>query len=77
MASGDAYDVFISYAHSDGDAAAELNGWLCAQGLSTFFDRSELRPGLRWVPALEEAIGRSKRRRDPRRPARDRQHPAI
>ena len=41
-------------------AAAELNGWLCAQGFSTFFDRSALRPGLRWVPALEEAIGRSK-----------------
>jgi WD40 repeat protein/energy-coupling factor transporter ATP-binding protein EcfA2 len=60
MASGDAYDVFVSYAHSDGDVAAELNGWLCAQGLSTFFDRSELRPGLRWVPALEDAIGRSR-----------------
>jgi WD40 repeat protein/energy-coupling factor transporter ATP-binding protein EcfA2 len=60
MASGDAYDVFISYAHSDGGAAGDLNGWLCAHGLSTFFDRSALRPGLRWVPALEEAIGRSK-----------------
>ena len=54
------YDVFVSYARSDGAAAAELNGWLCAQGLSTFFDRSALRPGLRWVPALEDAIGRSK-----------------
>ena len=60
MASGDGYDVFISYARSDGDAAAELNGWLGAQGVSTFFDRSALRPGLRWVPALEEAIGRSR-----------------
>jgi energy-coupling factor transporter ATP-binding protein EcfA2 len=60
MGSGDAYDVFLSYAHSDGAAAAELNGWLIAQGLSTFFDRRELRPGLRWVPALEDAIGRSK-----------------
>src|SRR5271170_2752226 len=49
MASDDAYDVFISYAHSDG-----------AQGLTTFFDRSALRLGLRWIPALEEAIGRSK-----------------
>ena len=54
------YDVFVSYARSDGAAASELNGWLCAQGLRTFFDRSALRPGLRWVPALEEAIGRSK-----------------
>ncbi len=36
MGSGDAYDVFLSYAHSDGAAAADLNGWLSAQGLSTF-----------------------------------------
>ena len=60
MATVDAYDVFISYARSDSDGAAELNGWLCAQGLTTFFDRSALRPGLRWVSALEEAIGRCK-----------------
>jgi hypothetical protein len=32
MASGDAYDLFISYARSDGDAAAELNGSLVSQG---------------------------------------------
>src|SRR5208283_287551 len=60
MGSGGDYDVFLSYARSDGAAATELNGWLCAQGLSTFFDRKELRPGLRWVPALEDAIARSK-----------------
>ena len=60
MGSGDGYDVLISYAHSDGAAATELNGWLTAQGLTTFFDRSALRPGLRWVPALADAIGRSK-----------------
>ena len=59
MGSGAAYDVFLSYARSDGAVAAELNGWLRAQGLRTFFDRNELRPGLRWVPALEDAIGRS------------------
>ena len=57
---GDVYDVFVSYSRSDEDGAAELNGWLCSQGLSTFFDRSKLRPGLRWVPALEDAIGRSR-----------------
>jgi WD40 repeat protein/energy-coupling factor transporter ATP-binding protein EcfA2 len=60
MGSGNAYDVFLSYAHSDEIAAAELNSWLCAQGFRTFFDRSALCPGLRWVPALEDAIGRSK-----------------
>jgi energy-coupling factor transporter ATP-binding protein EcfA2 len=53
------FDVFLSYARSDGAAAAELNGWLRGQDLRTFFDRSELRPGLRWIPALEDAIGRS------------------
>src|SRR5262249_16457405 len=37
----------------------KLNDWLRARGLHTFFDRSELRPGLRWIPALEDAIGRS------------------
>src|SRR5271166_5289350 len=60
MPSADAYDVFISYARSDGVAAADLNGWLNDEGLKTFFDRSALRPGLRWIPALEDAIGRSR-----------------
>ncbi len=59
MIGGD-YDVFVSYARRDAAAAAELNTWLRGQGLSTFFDRSELRPGLPWVPALEEAINRSR-----------------
>lgn len=59
MGSADVYDVFVSYARSDEAVAAELNGWLSAQGLRTFFDRSALRPGLRWIPALEDAIERS------------------
>jgi energy-coupling factor transporter ATP-binding protein EcfA2 len=53
------FDVFLSYARSDGWAAAELNRWLSTQGFRTFFDRSELRPGLRWIAGLEDAIGRS------------------
>src|SRR5262249_11711054 len=48
-----------SYSRSDGDAAAELNRCLSARGFRTFFDRSDLRPGLRWVQALEDAIDRS------------------
>jgi hypothetical protein len=52
--------VFVSYSRSDEAGAAELNNWLRDQGVSTFFDRSELRPGLRWVPALEDAMGRSR-----------------
>src|SRR5215468_966225 len=59
MSRDDGFDVFLSYPRSDGEAAAELNGWLRAQGLRTFFDRSELRPGLPWIPAIEDAIGRS------------------
>src|SRR6185503_5248143 len=53
------FDVFLSYAHSDGVVAGQLNAWLRAHAVRTFFDRSELRPGLRWIPALEDAIDRS------------------
>src|SRR4051812_47397952 len=59
MAGEQEYDVFLSYAHADGPPALQLDQWLRDQGLRTFFDRSELRPGLRWVAALEEAIGRA------------------
>jgi hypothetical protein len=60
MGAGADYDVFVSYSRSDEAGAAELNAWLCSQGLSTFFDRSELRPGRTWVSDLEDAIGRSR-----------------
>jgi tetratricopeptide (TPR) repeat protein len=53
------YDVFLSYAHVDGAHAQQLDAWLREQDLRTFFDRRELRAGLRWVDALEEAIGNS------------------
>ena len=55
MGNAAAYDVFLSYNRSDGGAAAELNGWLRASGLRTFFDSSELHPGLPWIRALEDA----------------------
>ena len=60
VAVGDGSDVFTGYARSDEAAAADLNGWLCAQGFSAFFDRNALRPNFRWIPALEETINRYK-----------------
>ena len=60
MGPGETYDVFVSYARGDETLAAELNGWLRTQGLHTFFDRRELKAGLPWVSALEDAIDRSK-----------------
>lgn len=36
MESDGVYDVFVGYSRSDEAAAAELNGWLRAQGLRTF-----------------------------------------
>ena len=50
------YDVFLSYAHADAAPAQTLDVLLRAQRLRTFFDRRELRAGLRWITALEEAI---------------------
>ena len=53
------YDVFLSYARDDAAASQELDAWLTQQGVRTFFDQRDLRPGLRWVVAIEEAIGSS------------------
>ena len=54
------FDVFLSYAHVDTDRARDLDTWLRGQGLRTFFDRTELTAGLRWVAALEQAIESSR-----------------
>jgi TIR domain len=40
--------------------ARESDSLLRQNGLRTFFDRHSLTPGLRWVPALEKAIGQAK-----------------
>lgn len=50
------WDVFVSYSTTDAGAAEQLNAWLRAQGVSTFFDRKDLAKGLRWILALEKAI---------------------
>jgi energy-coupling factor transporter ATP-binding protein EcfA2 len=54
------YDVFVSYSRADGRHAAEIDSVLRANGLSSFFDRRILAPGLPWVRALEQAIGAAK-----------------
>ena len=74
---GDAsYDVCLGSFRSDGASAAEFDVG-CAPGLSTFYDRSELRPGLRWMPGLEDAIAHSQALAILFRRTRHRQHPAI
>jgi TIR domain len=54
------YDVFVSYSRADGRHAREIDSVLRANGLSSFFDRRNLAPGLPWVRALEQAIGAAK-----------------
>jgi hypothetical protein len=54
------YDVFVSYSRADWRHAVEIDSALRARGLKPFFDRRNLQPGLRWVPALEQAISASK-----------------
>jgi energy-coupling factor transporter ATP-binding protein EcfA2 len=56
----EAYDVFVSYSRADSRHAADIDSALRARGLKPFFDRRNLAPGLRWLPALEQAIGACK-----------------
>ena len=56
----EAYDVFVSYSRADWRHATEIDSVLRSKGVRPFFDRRNLAPGLRWVPALEQAIGASK-----------------
>jgi TPR repeat protein/energy-coupling factor transporter ATP-binding protein EcfA2 len=59
-AASETYDVFVSYSRADGRHAAEIDSALRANGLSSFFDRRNLAPGLPWVRALEQAIDAAK-----------------
>ncbi len=56
----DSFDVFISYSRADWREAADIEDLLRAASLKTFFDRRELAPGLPWVRALEETMGKSR-----------------
>jgi hypothetical protein len=50
----DHYDVFLSYSHSDEEAATNLRGQL--RGLNVFWDKTGIREGDRWLSQLEEAL---------------------
>jgi energy-coupling factor transporter ATP-binding protein EcfA2 len=54
------YDVFVSYSRADWRHAAAIDSILRDKGLTSFFDRRNLAPGLPWVRALEQAIGAAK-----------------
>lgn len=51
-----ACDVFLSYSHHDQPAAALLQAELAKQGLSVFFDKTELHAGDRWLDRLQTAV---------------------
>jgi hypothetical protein len=53
-------DVFVSYARVDLHHAAEIDSILRARGLTCFFDRRNLPPGLPWVRGLENALKAAK-----------------
>ena len=59
-AGNEACDVFISYSRADGRHAAEIDSFLRAKGLKSFFDRRSLAAGLPWLRALEQAIDTAK-----------------
>jgi hypothetical protein len=59
-AGNETYDAFISYSRADGRHAAEIDSFLRAKDLKSFFDRRNLDAGLPWVQALEKAIGSAK-----------------
>jgi tetratricopeptide (TPR) repeat protein len=56
----ESFDVFVSYARVDGRHAADVDSLLRARGLTSFFDRRNLQPGLPWVRGLEKALNAAK-----------------
>jgi KaiC/GvpD/RAD55 family RecA-like ATPase len=47
---------FISYSSADRDAVVEIENFLSARGVDTFFDCKSLTPGLPWFDELEAAL---------------------
>jgi hypothetical protein len=56
----EAFDVFVSYARADWRHAADIVAGLQARGLTFFFDRRDLPPGLPSVRELEKALNAAK-----------------
>jgi energy-coupling factor transporter ATP-binding protein EcfA2 len=54
------FDVFVSYSRVDSRHAADIDDLLRARGLTSFFDRRNLSPGLPWVRGLEKALNATK-----------------
>jgi hypothetical protein len=59
MTKDDAPLVFLSHAGEDADATKELAGQLRRGGLRVWLDVEELKPGDRWISAIEEALDRA------------------
>jgi uncharacterized protein len=53
------FQVFISYARQDFQAASQLADWLRRAGYKTWVDRENLLPGQQWVPAITRALHES------------------
>jgi len=49
-------EVFISYSRGDGTFVERLDGLLKGAGVSTWFDRVNLRPGMKWADVIEDEI---------------------
>ena len=49
-------DVFISYSRGDGAFIERLNDFLTGSGVSTWFDRRNLRPGQKWEEIIADEI---------------------
>jgi WD40 repeat protein len=53
------YDIFLSFSSADRPTVEALDGRLRQLGVRPFLDRHELRPGLPWIAAIEDAMNRS------------------
>ena len=52
----DTFDVFLSHNSKDKPVVRQVAEALRARGLKVWMDETDLIPGRRWIPALEEAI---------------------